>query len=291
MGVEGWLFSLEKGNKQMGFWVAVFAQLLVVLDRRRNGKWSSLAGCGGGTMVRPWRLKKGQNWVSTTRIFNESVITSHFDVLAKITVFQEYHVRNLYLGLFHYTSSSNEGLEENNDEALVNLLQKSLECRRYLVIVDDIWTTEAWDEISMCFPLHNNGSRILLTTRNTKFAEYYSLGTPPIQMRLLTFDECWNLLYQKLFKNECLSPEFKKIGKEIARICQGLPLATVVMVGVLLKIGNSLDEWKKVVEDVNVLMSKDLDHHCSKVLTLSYYHLPCHIIACLLYLVRCLQEE
>ncbi|KAH0679645.1 hypothetical protein KY284_020730 [Solanum tuberosum] len=155
----------------------------------------------------------GQNWVSTTRIFNESVITSHFDVLAKITVFQEYHVRNLYLGLFHYTSSSNEGLEENNDEAL------------------------------------------------------------------------------KLFENECLSPEFKKIGKEIARICQGLPLATVVMVGVLLKIGNSLDGWKKVVEDVNVLMSKDLDHHCSKVLTLSYYHLPCHIIACLLYLVRCLQEE
>ncbi|KAK4721872.1 hypothetical protein R3W88_012105 [Solanum pinnatisectum] len=104
-------------------------------------------------------------------------------------------------------------------------------------------------------------------------------------MCLLTFDECWNLLYQKVFENKCLSPKFEKIGKEIARICQGLPLATVVMAGILLKIGNSLDEWKKVIEDVNVLMSKDLDHHCSKVLELSYYHLPCHLRACLPYLV------
>ena len=57
------------------------------------------------------------------------------------------------------------------------------------------------------------------------------------------------------------------------------------MARVVLKIGNSLDEWKKVVEDVNVLMSKDLDRHCSKVLALSYYHLSFHLRACLLYLV------
>ncbi|KAK4356679.1 hypothetical protein RND71_025650 [Anisodus tanguticus] len=192
-----------------------------------------------------------------TRVFNEPVIMSHFDVRAKITVSQEYHVRNLYLDLLHYTSSRSEELEEKNDGALADLLQKSLKGR----------------------------SRILLTTRNTEVAEYASLGTPPIQMRLLTFDECWNLLYQKVFENEHLSPEFEKIGKEISRKCQGLPLATVVMAGVLLKIGKSLDEWKKVVEDVNLLMSKDPDHYCSRVLALSYYHLPCHLRACLLYLV------
>ncbi|XP_033516683.2 disease resistance protein RPP13-like [Nicotiana tomentosiformis] len=104
-------------------------------------------------------------------------------------------------------------------------------------------------------------------------------------MRLLTFDECWNLLYHKVFENECLTPEFEKIGKEIARKCQGLPLATVVMAGVLLKIGKSLDEWTKVVEDVNLLMSTYLDQYCSRVLVLSYYHLPHHLTACLLYLV------
>ncbi|KAK6791991.1 hypothetical protein RDI58_011072 [Solanum bulbocastanum] len=37
----------------------------------------------------------------TTRIFNESVITTHFDVRANIIVSQEYRVRNLYLGLLH----------------------------------------------------------------------------------------------------------------------------------------------------------------------------------------------
>lgn len=144
------------------------------------------------------------------------MITSQFDVRGKITVSQEYHVRNLYLCLFHYTCSNNGRLEEKNDEALVDLLQKSSKGRRYLVIVDGIWTTATWDEISMCFPLHNNESLILLTTRNTEVAEYASLGKPPIQICLLTFDECWNLFYQKVFKNECLSTEFEKIGKEIA---------------------------------------------------------------------------
>lgn len=57
------------------------------------------------------------------------------------------------------------------------------------------------------------------------------------------------------------------------------------MAGVLLKIGKSLDEWTKVVEDVNLLMSTDLYQYCSRVLALSYYHLPHHLRACLLYLV------
>lgn len=58
-----------------------------------------------------------------TRIFNEPLIMSHFNVRAMITVSQEYQLRNLYLGLLHYTSSRSEGLDEKNDGELADLLQ------------------------------------------------------------------------------------------------------------------------------------------------------------------------
>ncbi|KAK2971679.1 hypothetical protein RJ640_007717 [Escallonia rubra] len=42
--------------------------------------------------------------------------------------------------------------------------------RRCLVIIDDIWQAEAWDELSPAFPCTMSGSKILLTTRNKEVA-------------------------------------------------------------------------------------------------------------------------
>ncbi|WMV60294.1 hypothetical protein MTR67_053679 [Solanum verrucosum] len=83
------------------------------------------------------------------------------------TVSQEYCVRNVLLGLLSLTS-------DEPDDQLADRLQKHLKGRRYLVVIDDIWTTEAWDDIKLCFPDCINGSRILLTTRNVEVAEYAS---------------------------------------------------------------------------------------------------------------------
>nr|GMD44269.1 putative late blight resistance protein homolog R1C-3 isoform X2 [Ipomoea batatas] len=40
--------------------------------------------------------------------------------------------------------------------------------KKYLIFLDDIWTTTAWDAIKGYFPENFNGSRILVTTRFTK---------------------------------------------------------------------------------------------------------------------------
>ncbi|KAH0735647.1 hypothetical protein KY285_011354 [Solanum tuberosum] len=48
--------------------------------------------------------------------------------------------------------------EEQDDGQLEDRLQKLLKGRRYLVVIDDIWTTKAWVDMKNCFPDCNNGS-------------------------------------------------------------------------------------------------------------------------------------
>ncbi|WMV60135.1 hypothetical protein MTR67_053520 [Solanum verrucosum] len=83
------------------------------------------------------------------------------------TVSQEYCVRNVLLALLASTS-------EEPDDQLADQLQKLLKGKRYLVVIDDIWTTGDWDDIRQCFPDCNNRSQILLTTRNVEVAGYAS---------------------------------------------------------------------------------------------------------------------
>ncbi|XP_055802612.1 putative late blight resistance protein homolog R1B-16 [Solanum dulcamara] len=211
-----------------------------------------------------------------TKLYSDPHIMSHFDILAKATVSQEHCVRNVLLALLSSAS-------EEPDDQLADQLQKLLKCKRYLVVIDDIWTTGAWDDIRRCFPDCNNGSRILLTTRNVEVAEYASSGKPPYHMRLMDFDESWNLLYEKVFAKDSFPPEFEQLGKQIALKCGGLPLAIIVIAGLLSKTGKTLDEWQSVAENVSSAVSTDLESQCMKVLALSYHHLPSHLKPCFLY--------
>ncbi|KAH0711030.1 hypothetical protein KY290_011480 [Solanum tuberosum] len=180
-----------------------------------------------------------------TKLYSDPRIMSHFDILAKVTVSQEHCVRNVLLALLS--------------------------------------STRTWDDIRQCFPDCNNGSRILLTTRNVEVAGYASLGRRPYHMRLMDFDESWSLLYEKVFVKDSFPPEFEQLGKQIALKCRGLPRAIIVIAGLLSKTGKTLDEWQSVAENVSSVVSTDLEAQCMRVLALSYHHLPSHLKPCFLY--------
>ncbi|KAH0735915.1 hypothetical protein KY285_011622 [Solanum tuberosum] len=219
------------------------------------------------------------------KLCSDPCIMSRFDIRAKATVSQEYCVRNVLLALLSSTS-------DEPDDQLADRLQKHLKGRRYLVVIDDIWTTEAWDDIKLCFPDCYNGSRILLTTRNVEVAEYARSGMPPHHMRLMNFDESWNLLHKKIFEKEgSYSPDFENIGKQIALKCGGLPLAITVIAGLLSKIGQRLEEWQRIAENVSSVVSTDPEAQCMRVLALSYHHLPSHLKPCFLYFAIFAEDE
>ncbi|KAH0678147.1 hypothetical protein KY284_019232 [Solanum tuberosum] len=131
-----------------------------------------------------------------------------------------------------------------NDSELADLVQKSLKGPRYLVVVDDSWSRDVWDSISQIFPNRNNGSRVLVTTRETDVAIYANTSSPH-KMNLLDLDNSWKLLRDKVFGLEHdHPPELEEIGKTIAGKCQGLPLIISVIAGHLSKtVPKTLKSW------------------------------------------------
>ncbi|KAK4727520.1 hypothetical protein R3W88_032437 [Solanum pinnatisectum] len=230
--------------------------------------------------------------ILATKLYKDPCIMSRFVIHAKAIVSKEYCVRNVLLSLLScINGKTNEFHEQQQNGQLADRLQKCLKGRRYLVVIDDIWTTEAWDDIKLCFPDCINGSRILLTTRNVEVAEYASSGKPPYHMRLMNLNESWSLLYEKVFAKDSFPSEFEQLGKQIASKCRGLPLAIVVIAGLLSKIGKTLDEWQSVSENVSSVLSTDLEAQCMRVLALSYCHLPSHLKPCFLYFAILAKNE
>ncbi|PHU10950.1 hypothetical protein BC332_17880, partial [Capsicum chinense] len=101
-------------------------------------------------------------------VYNDACIRSHFDVCAWATVSQQHNVKEILLSLLR--STKGDTFDMNDEAELANMLQKSLKGKRYLIVLDDMWKSEAWDAVRLCFPSENKGSGILLTTRNTDVA-------------------------------------------------------------------------------------------------------------------------
>ncbi|KAK4437203.1 putative late blight resistance proteinR1B-14 [Sesamum alatum] len=215
--------------------------------------------------------------------YDDSYIVYHFDTRAWVTVSQEYSLRQVLVGLLDSAKILTENMYEKREEELADYLYKSLIGRRYLIVMDDIWDTEIWDAVRRYFPDDRNGSRILLTTRLSDVALYADSFSPLHKMQFLKEDESWNLLCKKVFGEKDCPRELEDIGKAIARNCGGLPLAIVVIGGLLSKERTRPEYWRNLAENLSSIVTKD-DEQCLEILGLSYNRLPHRLRACFLYM-------
>ncbi|KAI3463643.1 hypothetical protein Pfo_020306, partial [Paulownia fortunei] len=214
-------------------------------------------------------------------LYEDPLIVDYFHVRSWVTVSQEYNTQRILHGVL-----SNEGETDEDVELLIERVYKMLKGRRYLIVLDDMWHGEAWVNVRRAFPDDYNGSRVILTTRLSEVAAYVDPSSPLHRMQFLNEDQSWTLLRQKVFaKEERCPPKLKKIGKLIARNCKGLPLAIVVIAG-LLQVNKTRHYWKNVAKDVNAAdaAATSNDDQFSGILSLSYNNLPHRLKACFLYM-------
>ncbi|PIA62973.1 hypothetical protein AQUCO_00200768v1 [Aquilegia coerulea] len=219
----------------------------------------------------------------TRMIYNRTDVKKHFEVRAWINVSQEYQLKDILLSAIRQVRGA------GNDESLSNLtigdleaeLKKHLEDKRYLVVIDDVWKTEAWDQIGASFPQNQKGSRLMLTTRKKDVATHAGPSTHHHELQYLTDEDSWELFRKKVFTSRTCPDELVKVAHEVLKKCNGLPLAIVVIGGLLIGKEQTHDAWSKVL--ANWQLTQD-SNPCREILTLSYTDLPYYLKSCFLYL-------
>nr|XP_019066753.1 putative late blight resistance protein homolog R1A-3 [Solanum lycopersicum]XP_025883958.1 putative late blight resistance protein homolog R1A-3 [Solanum lycopersicum]XP_025883959.1 putative late blight resistance protein homolog R1A-3 [Solanum lycopersicum] len=215
------------------------------------------------------------------KVYDDSCIRSRFDKLAWVTISQEYNERQMLLEVV--SSITTKGSQEMSNDELMEIVYRGLKGRRFLIVIDDIWSTEAWNQMQRIFPNDDNKSRILLTTRLKYVADYVNCPDfPPHSKSFLSLEDSWNLFTEKLFKKDQCPPLLVEIGKHIVQQCQGLPLSIVVVAGLLGKMDLTHDNWKNVEENLSSFFGT-VSERCQSILSLSYNYLPQYLKACFLY--------
>ncbi|KAM3376439.1 hypothetical protein P3S68_015154 [Capsicum galapagoense] len=215
------------------------------------------------------------------KVYNDKSVCSHFDLRAWCTVDQEYDEKNLLVKLFNQVTGSDLKFSEDIDVA--DKLRRQLFGKRYLIVLDDVWDTTVWDDLTRPFPEVEKGSRILLTTRQKEVALHGKRNTDPLKLRLLKLEESWELLEKRAFGNESCPDELLEVGKEIAQNCKGLPLVVDLIAGVIAGLEKTKSVWLEVRNNLNSFILKS-EVDVMEVIELSYDHLPHHIKPCFLYL-------
>ncbi|KAL3635099.1 hypothetical protein CASFOL_022153 [Castilleja foliolosa] len=184
-----------------------------------------------------------------------------------------------------------EGRNAGQEEVgLSTYLHRVLFNNRYLIVMDDMWDSSTWDYVRKSLPDNKNGSRIVLTTTISRLAELASSSANNIlRIPFLNEDESWKLLYHTVFnhlKQPCNS-QLEKIGKNIAKNCEGLPLAIIEVGKALREMDLTIENWTRVAEYENpLIIIRREGNTCpiSKRLSRSYKQLPRHLHECFLYM-------
>uniref|UniRef100_A0A0E0LAJ9 Rx N-terminal domain-containing protein n=1 Tax=Oryza punctata TaxID=4537 RepID=A0A0E0LAJ9_ORYPU len=109
-------------------------------------------------------------------------------------------------------------------EHLTTHLQKGLQERRYFIVLDDVWTIEAWDWIRLTFPENIKDGRCVVSP------------ITHLQVKNLEEKDAENLFLRKTNKNLVeleKDNHLKKTVEKILKKCGGLPLAVVTVGGLL----------------------------------------------------------
>ncbi|KAL6346595.1 hypothetical protein AAG906_000213 [Vitis piasezkii] len=261
--VEDDVVGLEDKTKEL-------VTLLVKEERYQVISICGMGGLGKTTLAR--------------KVYHQSEVRRHFDSFAWAYISQQCQARDVFQGvLINLTSPTKEEKErilQLRDEELVKKLYQIQWEKKCLVILDDLWTMQAWNSLRPAFPIGKSRSKILLTTRNKDVATYVDPKALIHEVQCLTEEMSWELLQKKamLPGGHGIDFTWERLGMKMVRHCGGLPVAIIVLGG-LLATKHTLKDWEMVYRNINSYLRRGKGHEqefggVSEVLASSYYDLP-----------------
>ncbi|KAM6547062.1 hypothetical protein CsatB_027798 [Cannabis sativa] len=219
-------------------------------------------------------------------LFNNEGVTKMFELKAWVYVSDKFDAIAVTKTLLQEVAPGNACSDMNLNSLQINLSNK-LKGKKFLIVLDDVWEDDyvLWTDMMKPFKDGARGSKIMVTTRNEKVADIIRT-VDTHHLRELSEDECWALFVKHASSGNSrmfiVNPKLERIGKEISKKCNGLPLAAKVLAGLLRSTWDA-ERWEQIAKS-NIW---ELTHERSKivpaVLELSYYYLPPHLKGCFSY--------
>ncbi|KAL3370044.1 hypothetical protein AABB24_007197 [Solanum stoloniferum] len=215
------------------------------------------------------------------KVYNNTLVASNFNVRAWCTVSQKYN-KSKVLGEILQQVTGSEEKESEND--LAEKLRRALLDKRYLIILDDVWDIATGEMLIACFPKVKRGNRVILTSRSSEVGLKVKCRSDLLRLQLLTLGKSWELFEKRVFGEGSCPAELLDVGHQIVEKCQGLPLAVVLIAGVIVRgKKKEKDLWLKIQHNLDSFVSANNN---LEIMQLSYDHLPCHLKPLLLYFAR-----
>lgn len=228
-------------------------------------------------------------------IYHYNAIRRHFDGFAWAYISQQCKKRDVWEGiLVKLISPSKEERDEiakMKDDELARKLFKVQQEKKCLIILDDIWSNNSWDILSPAFPSENTRSKMIFTSRNKGISSHVDAKGLLHEPSCLNSEDSWALFKKKAFPRQdnsesSISNDFKRLGREMVAKCAGLPLAIIVLGG-LLATKETVSDWETIHMYLSsYLMGGEVHERrrLAEVLDLSYQDLPVQLKPCFLYL-------
>lgn len=172
---------------------------------------------------------------------------------------------------------------EKSDQDLENLVSKLwdyLGTKRYFILVDGVWSTQAWGIINCALPNKNHGSRVLTTTCISDVGKFCSVRPTDVYWMETLSDKKSEVVYEQETKRVKEWPA--EVATNMLNMCGGMPLAIIIAAGILSTKDEELPELNMSV--VSSLEQYSTSKGMAKILQISYAALSMPLKSCLLYL-------
>ncbi|KAL3501671.1 hypothetical protein ACH5RR_036120 [Cinchona calisaya] len=102
------------------------------------------------------------------KVYDNPLVKNHFHIHAWCCVSQVYRRRELLLKILSDIDKLTDEIYNKRDQDLLEVVYRCLKGNRYIIVMDDIWGIQAWNDVGIAFPDDSNESRILFTSRYDK---------------------------------------------------------------------------------------------------------------------------
>ncbi|KAG5392091.1 hypothetical protein IGI04_022054 [Brassica rapa subsp. trilocularis] len=193
-----------------------------------------------------------------------------FDVVIWVVVSQDLQYKGIQDQILRRLRVDKEW-ENQTKEEKASSIENILERKKFVLLLDDLWSEVDLNKIGVPHPTQENGSKIVFTTRSKKVCSDME-ADDKLQIDCLPANEAWEL-FRSIVGEDPLKkhPDIPALAKKICEKCYGLPLALNV-IGKAMKYKEDVHQWRHAIEVLSTSSHKfpGMEEKILSILKFSY---------------------